>query len=422
LYDYIHEPLSGSKENVMTTDDIIDPPQKSLIKKNLPPPPRSTIADLVSLATSSANQLEAVREAMLEPYPRKQAPEFTATQVAALCGMDRVALKNVQRGAKVARGKVTEGSSQKTYTLKEAIEIIQEVGQPVIRPKGKNAKIISVCSYKGGVGKTTSSVQLAQGLTLKGLTVLLVDIDGQGSATMLCGISPELEVAVDDTIMPYIYGDQENLAYAVKETYWENLFLIPSSSANLSSEYVIPTKARDPELQKGGYRFWDELKNGLEVLMDEFDVIIIDTSPSLGYLTQNAMTCANFLLTPCPQDGLDFASLCQFWGVFAEISSRLSDSDKEYDLFEVFLTKSKSENDELAGVIKSWMRKAFPGHMWEIGIPDSSIPKIAAAELKTVYDLAGKDTSGAAYKRYKEPVDAFVDHIAAELAQAWRRD
>lgn len=404
----------------LTYDDDI--PQKSQVKKNLPPPPRSTIEDLIKISKSSANQLEAVREAMLEPYPRKQAPEFTTAQVAALCGIDRVEMKNKLRGLKALKGRMVEGANNKSYTLKETIEIVQEDGQPVVRPKGKNAKIISVCSYKGGVGKTTSAVQLAQGLTLKGLTVLLVDVDGQGSATMLLGISPELEVGIDDTIMPYIYGDEDDLIYAIRETYWENLFLIPSSSANLSSEYVIPTKSRDPELQKKGYKFWDELKNGLEVLMDEFDVIIIDTSPSLGYLTQNAMTCADMILTPCPQDGLDFASLCQFWGVFAEISAKLSDSNKEYDLFEVFITKSKSENDELASVIKSWMRKAFPGHLWEQGIPESSVPKMAAAELKTVYDLSGKDATGAAYKRYKEPVDAFVDHIAAELVQAWRRD
>ena len=74
-----------------------DIPQKSQVKKNLPPPPRSKIQDLVNLAESSANQLEAVREAMLEPYPRKQAPEFTTAQVAALCGVDRVEMKNKLR-------------------------------------------------------------------------------------------------------------------------------------------------------------------------------------------------------------------------------------------------------------------------------------------------------------------------------------
>lgn len=400
-----------------------------MIKQDLPPPPPLNMNDLMALAESSATVLESVRTAMLEPYPRKTPPEFTVTQMANLCGMDKVDFKNAEVSIKSARGRIKEGGNQKFYPLNEAQELIRLVGKPVVRPEGKKGKIIAVCSYKGGVTKTTSAVQLAQGLTLRGLKVLLVDIDGQGSATTLMGYSPELEITYKETLVPFIKRYEEDLSYAVKETYWPNLAIIPASSSLLQAEYLMPAKASKKEFQDAGYRFWDELAEGLVNLREEFDVIVLDTSPSLGYLTQAAMAGADIILTPCPTDGLDFASLCQFWGVFVEMvysfrshSERMGGRfDKTYDFAEVFLTKTKAESDTLSAVIKSWIVKAFPGRVYERGIPESSIPKAASAEMRTVYDLSGKETTTGAYKRYKEPVDAWVDHIASELAQAWRR-
>ncbi len=400
-----------------------------MINQDLPPPPALSLEDLMSLAESSASVLESVRAAMLEPYPRKTPPDFSVTQTASLCGMDKVEFKNAEVSIKSARGRVKEGSNQKFYQLSEAQELIRLIGKPIVRPEGKKGKIIAVCSYKGGVTKTTSSVQLAQGLTLRGLKVLLVDIDGQGSATTLMGFSPELEISYKQTLVPFIKRYEDDLGYAVQSTYWPNLDLIPASSSLLQAEYLMPAKASKKEFQDAGYRFWDELAEGLDPLREQYDAIVLDTSPSLGYLTQAAMAGADIVLTPCPTEGLDFASLCQFWGVFVEMvysfrthSEKMGGSfNKTYDFVEVFLTKTKPESDTLAAVIKSWINKAFPGRVYERGVPESSIPKAASAEMRTVYDLCGKETASGAYKRYKEPVDAWVDHIASELAQAWRR-
>lgn len=400
-----------------------------MIKQDLPPLPAIDIKDLMGLAESSATVLESVRAAMLEPYPRKVAPEFTVTQMAALCGMDKIEFKNAEVSIKSTRGRIKEGSNQKYYPLSEAQELICLVGKPIVRPKNKKGKIVAICSYKGGVTKTTSAVQLAQGLTLRGMKVLLVDIDGQGSATTLMGFSPELEITYKQTLLPFINRYEQDLSYAVQDTYWTNLSLIPASSALLQAEYLMPAKASKKEFQDAGYCFWNELAEGLENLREEYDAIVIDTSPSLGYLTQAAMAAADIVLTPCPTEGLDFASMCQFWGVFVEMVYSFRSHakkmgltfDKSYDFVEVFLTKTKPESDTLAAVIKSWINKAFPGCVYERGIPESSIPKAASAEMRTVYDLTGKETTSSTYKRYKEPVDAWVDHVASELVQAWRR-
>ena len=385
--------------------------------------PRITIQQLEKMAADSADVLEQVRDKMLEPFPRKQAPCFSIPQVATLCDVDRVQFKNLTRKHNLPIGEYRGGEKSRTYTLAEAIECVRAVGRRAARPADKPGKLIVISNYKGGVNKTTSAVCLAQGLALRGLKVLLIDMDGQGSATMLAGLSPELEIQHDHTIMPYLYGEQDDLRYAVRDTYWHNMDLIPASSALLAAEFVIPAKARDKDLISQGYHFWEELSNGLAPLRHEYDVMVVDTSPSLGYLTQNAMVAADGILMPCPLDALDYASSTQFWGVFAELAATLPNfaATKEYDFVEVFLTKTKSESDMMASAVRGWIQASYGAHMSAIGIPESSVAKSAATQLKTIYDLQRPDGSIEAYKRYKDPMDSLVDHVLGQLSLAWRR-
>lgn len=394
-----------------------------MLNRDLILSPRVSIDELAKMAADSADVLEQVREAMLEPFPRKQAPSFSIPQVATLCGVDRVQFKNLMKKHELPAGEFRNGEKSRTYTLEEAIGCVQTLGKRASRPKGKPGKVIVISNYKGGVNKTTSAVCLAQGLSLRGLKVLLVDMDGQGSATMLAGLSPELEIDHDHTIMPFLYGEQADLRYAVRDTYWHNMDLIPASSALLAAEFVIPAKARDAKLLAQGYEFWMELDNGLRPLRDEYDVMVVDTSPSLGYLTQNAMVAADGLLMPCPLDALDYASSTQFWGVFAELAATLPSfaASKQYDFVEVFLTKTKPESDLMASAVRGWIQASYGTHLSAIGIPESSVAKSAATQLKTIYDLQKPDGSIESYKRYKEPMDSLVDHVLGQLTLAWRR-
>lgn len=385
--------------------------------------PKVTIDELAKMAADSADVLEQVRDAMLEPFPRKQSPCFSIPQVAALCDVDRIQFKHLTKKHALPTGELRNDEKSRTYTLEEAIQCVRTIGRRPSRPDDKPGKVIVISNYKGGVNKTTSAVCIAQGLALRGLKVLLIDLDGQGSATMLAGLSPELEIEHDHTIMPFLYGEQTDLRYAVRDTYWHNMDLIPASSALLAAEFVIPAKARDANLLAHGYEFWMEITNGLEPLRGEYDVMVIDTSPSLGYLTQNAMVAADGLLMPCPLDALDFASSTQFWGVFAELAATLPSfaASKSYDFVEVFLTKTRPESDLMASAVRGWIQASYGTHLSAVGIPESSVAKSAATQLKTIYDLQRPDGSIEAYKRYKEPMDSLVDHVLGQLTLAWRR-
>lgn len=375
-----------------------------------------TMTDLVGLAGTAEDVLSQVREAMIDPHPRKVAPTFSSSAIAELCGVDKTQIKYLTQKHGLPQGEKPAGTKAKEYSLEEAITWVKAIASRPNRPQDCPGKVIGVCNYKGGVAKTSTTIALAQALTLRGLKVLVVDCDGQGTATQLLGISPEQDVEIDETIMPYIHGDQQDLRYAVQTTYWHNLYVIPASSGLLAAEFAIPAKA----MSQRGFRFWEMLKVGLDPLRNEFDVILIDTSPSLSHLTVNAMIAADGLLMPCPPDALDFASSVQFWGIFSELVETLPNAmEKSYDFISIVYTKVHS--NEISRLVKTWMQQAYGTHINGIEIPDSTAARTASAQLKTIYDLSKPDGSPEAYRRYKDPLDRLADYVLDQLALAWRQ-
>lgn len=96
---------------------------------------------------------------------------------------------------------------------------------------------MSIANFKGGVGKTATAVTLAQGMSLLGHKVLVIDIDPQGSLTTLFGILPDSEVEEEDTILPLVMGAETSIRYAIRPTYWDGIDLVPAApcSSALSS-------------------------------------------------------------------------------------------------------------------------------------------------------------------------------------------
>jgi chromosome partitioning protein len=372
------------------------------------------MAELDQMAAEAADILEQVRDAVAEPHPMKVAPIFNSNYVAELCKIDRLNMRYLVDRHNLPNGTKQPGGKFREYTLAETIQWAKALGGYPGRPEGQLGKVISVCNYKGGVAKTSTAVAVAQALTLRGLKVLLIDCDGQGTATQLCGISPERDVMFEHTVMPFIDGDEPDLRYAVQDTYWWNLSVIPAASSLLGAEFSLPAKAID----KPGYRFWEVLKQGIEPLRADFDAIIIDTSPSLNHMTVNAMFASDALLMPCPPDALDFASSVQFWGIFSELMRKFPGAtEKEYDFVSIIYTKV--QNNEVARVVKGWMQQAYGPKVNVIEIPDSAAARLASASMKTIYDIPKPEGSPESYRRYKEPLDRLADYVTGQLSLAW---
>lgn len=151
-------------------------------------------------------------------------------------------------------------------------------------------KIIALVNQKGGVGKTTSSINLAASLGVLREKVLLVDLDPQGNATTGVGIDKgEVEKNIYDLMI-----DNGELKEVIIKTKFKNLYIIPSNIVLAGADIELIEKGRlDPGFQKGG-----QLKKYLDEAKTMFDYIIIDCPPSLGILTTNALTASDSVIIP----------------------------------------------------------------------------------------------------------------------------
>ena len=146
------------------------------------------------------------------------------------------------------------------------------------------AKTIAICNQKGGVGKTTTAINLAAYLALSGKKILLIDMDPQGNATSGLGIDKHgIKTSIYDLVI-----DEIDPKPIILKTQVENLALIPSNLSLTGAEVeLVGIMGRE-------YR----LKKALSPLISDYDFILIDCPPSLGLLTINALTAADSVLIP----------------------------------------------------------------------------------------------------------------------------
>lgn len=210
--------------------------------------------------------------------------------------------------------------------------------------------VIAVTNQKGGVGKTTTSVNVAYCLSRAGKTVLLIDFDPQGNATSGLGVDKQ---ALQGTVMDVILSGKPLDSVTLKTEY-KNLFLVPATPQLANAEV---------ELAKAERRFV-RLKQAISG-QEKYDYIIIDSPPSLSLLTVNGLIAANYILLPVQAEFYALEGLGQLLETMQLVRKGLNPT---LELIGVLVTMMDSRTT-LSNQVYTEIKKHFPGKVFETTIP-----------------------------------------------------
>ena len=379
--------------------------------------PSTSLKDIKDQADLAAEMMGQVREAMLNPTSRKKELSVNMSQLAAYCGVEKgTILHRVKRGD-LPEGTLNETGSRREFTLSEAQEWIRAYRHDKLRPVGAEAVTISIANFKGGVGKTTTAMTLAQGLTLLGHRVLVIDTDPQGSLSTLFGILPDTEVAEEDTILHLALGIETSIRSAIRSTYWSGIDLVAAAPCLFGAEFALPAR----QTQEPDFQFWNVLNLGIDDVRGEYDVIILDSPPSLSYITINALMASNGIVMPLPPNALDYASASQFWNLFSDLSNEMLTKrglDKEFDFIHVLLSRVDA-TESTSDIVRTWIQATYKEMVLPVEIPKTAVTSSASAEFSTVYDIQKYDGNARTFKRARDAYDQFVGYVESSIRAVW---
>ena len=325
------------------------------------------------------------------------------------------------------------------------------------RPEGLPAKIIAVSNFKGGTSKTTTTAHLAMSAALDGYKVLVIDMDSQGSLTSIMGgnvpdewtttfplIAKDYALALQGenkvraaTGIPPLPLDESltaamtiNARDIIQTTHWPNIDLLGAQINLYWAEFQIPVW----RMSMRNWSMWDALTNILtdERIVDDYDIILLDTPPALGYLTINALAAADILLVPLGASFLEFDSTGRFfdmlYSTFASIEEGINVARRrdgllemkfEWDAVRALITRfDASQQTDLANVIQAYFGDFMTTYRQEL----TAMVGQANEQVNGIYEADYREFNRETYVRGRETFDHTWAEVKEIILGTWWRD
>ena len=360
------------------------------------------------------------------PDARKELRPFTSAEAAESLGMDPARLRKLHFDGRIPEVEM-DGRGRRLYSGANIVEMRRVLdaqsrkhGQFLPgRREGDRLQVIAVANYKGGSSKTTTAIHLAQRLALRGYRVLAIDIDPQGSLTTMFGYTPETEFQSGGNIYDAIrYDDPVPMHEVIRKTYFPNLDLAASGLVLAEFEHETPralNERREP-------MFFKRLGLAIDQVEADYDVVVIDCPPQLGFLTMSALIAATTVLITVIPSMLDIASMNQFLQMTAGLLNVVSSygASLEYDYLKFLITRfepSDGPQAQMAG----FLRALFTDQVMTHTFLKSTAVSDAGLTQQTLYEVDRGEFNRNTYDRAVESINSVVGEMEELIQAAWGR-
>jgi len=389
--------------------------------------PRERIDRLVGdHAARLSERLMAHRAQLFPPDARKALRRFTSGEVAGLLGVKDAYLRKLSLDGRGPQPETGAGG-RRLYSSGDIMELrrLLEAGAKTPgtylpgRRAGDHLQVIAVINFKGGSGKTTTSAHLAQKCALDGYRVLAIDLDPQASLSALHGYQPEFDLADGGTLYDAIrYDDPVPLSRVIQPTYFTNLSIVPGNLELMEFEHDTPRALA----VRGGNLFFTRISEALAGVEAEFDVVVIDCPPQLGFLTMSALSAATAVLVTVHPQMLDVMSMCQFLLMTSNLLGVVADAggNMSYDWLRYLVTRYEP-GDGPQNQMVSFMRSLFGEHVLNHPVLKSTAISDAGLTKQTLYEVEKSDFHRVTYERALESLNAVNTEIEGLIQRAWGR-
>ena len=395
-----------------------------------PSPALSSIHELVGEhARKLSARLQTHRLQLFPPTAQKTLRKFSSGEAAKWIGTDDGHLRRLSlegKGPAVETGP----NGRRAYSIEDlqALRVFLDANSKgerkylPWRKASEKLQVITVANFKGGSGKTTTVAHLAQYLALRGYRVLAIDLDPQASLSALHGYQPEFDVGENETLYGAIRFDerQRSLKEVIRKTYFGNLDLVPANLELMEFEHETPKALLG--FNQPREMFFTRMDEALASVADDYDVVVVDCPPQLGYLTMSAMCSATAVLVTVHPQMLDVMSMCQFLIMTSDLLRVVANAggNMGYDWMRYLVTRFEP-GDGPQNQMVSFMRSMFEDHVLNYPMLKSTAISDAGITKQSLYEVTRDQFTRATYDRALEALDNVNREIEQLIKSAWGR-